>query len=429
MKRRYFLIFAAVILLLAPLIVLYLSRSELTQQAELVSDIGENTAILPSQDTPEGLDVDHQEQANAILVQETPTAASNATTERIEPFPDALPCSDHESTSWHDLWNEETGCYYDHTHNHNPFETVLADQIQGWEQTISYPWQTPHENEHKHAGYKYVYVQNPQCATVESGDNCLKYALVQLHIVGSTMGAQTRFHSFRAVAMICGPDGNNCGIAQTGGWADFGVLHCSYKQQYCPLESDPSIPADRFEMPPYRASTHIMDLPRVLTNGKNIQIWNSGILPAQFPYYSDPHNQILQYDWQTADAWDVLDPDDLGAVHFICADEPNCRFNHSTMRMYEIIFRVPEELGDGLVSFSGYTDLQGNIDPTCTAVGSECVPLILEKVPSGSATFRVPLGNTPIEEFDDYDIYFCGEQVCGPFDLNARSADWIKYPN
>ncbi len=429
MKRRYFVIIMAVILLLTPLVVLYIRSSvELTKQAELDSGIDDNTATLPSQVTLEPPDV-RQEQTSDVVLQETPSVTSNTMTEGIEPFPDAPPCSDHESTFWHGLWNAEHGCHYDHTHNHNPFETVFSDHIRGWEQSISYPWQTPHENEHKHAGYKYVYVQNPECTTLEPGDNCLKYALVQLHLVGSTMGAQTRFHSFRAIAMICDPDGNHCGTAQTGGWADFGVLHCPYKQQYCPLESDPPIPADRFEMPPYRASMHIADLPRVLTNGKNEQIWNSGILPAQLPHYPDPHNQIFQYDWHTADAWDVLDPDDLSIVHFICAGEPDCRFNHSTMRMYEMIFRVPEDLDSGPVSFNGYTNLQGNIDATCTSAGSECVPLILENVPPGSGSFRVPLGNIPLEEFDDYDIYFCGEQVCGRFDPDARSADWIKYPN
>lgn len=338
----------------------------------------------------------------------------------------------HNDSVFHGIWNYEYGCHYDHTHNHNPSDTVFAEDVQRWEQPISYPWQTPHENVHKHAGYKYVYVQNPECAVLETGDNCIKYALVQLHAVGSILGTKTRFHSFRAIALLCDSTGNNCGLAQTGGWGDFGIMHCGYKTEHCPLETDPPVPADLFGLPPYRTSARLETLNRVLTSGKNLQVWNSGVLPIELSSFPDAHNQIFQYDWQTYDAWDVADPADLETIHFICADQPDCRFNHSTMRMYEMIFKVPDvpdQLGNGRVTFNGFTDLQGNVDPACTAPGPECVPLILDNVPAGSATFRIPVGNVPIAEFDDYDVYFCGDVLCGPQDSGAMPAGWIKYPN
>ncbi len=351
----------------------------------------------------------------------------------IQPFAGAPACEAigvaHDNSAFHGIWNYEYGCHYDHTHNHNPSDTIFAEEVQSWEQPVSYPWQTPHENVHKHAGYKYVYVENPECAVLETGDNCIKYALVQLHSVGSTLDTKARFHSFRAIALLCDSTGNNCGVAQTGGWGDFGIMHCDYKTEHCPLETDPPVPAERFGLPPYRTSTQLENLNHVLASGKNVQYWNSGVLPVQLPYFPDPHNQIFEYDWQTYDAWDVVDPADLETIHFICADQPDCRFNHSTIRMYEMVFNVPDQLGDGRVTFNGFTDLQGNIDPSCTAPAPECIPLILDNVPADSATFRIPVGNVPITEFDDYDIYFCGNELCGPHDAGATPSGWIKYPN
>ncbi|MBK8901491.1 MAG: hypothetical protein IPM53_09935 [Anaerolineaceae bacterium] len=351
----------------------------------------------------------------------------------VQPYVGAPSCEEigvaHDMNAYHGIWNYEQGCHYDHSHNHDPSTTVFADVVRGWDQPVSYPWQTSHENEHKHAGYKYVYVENPECAMLQNSDNCIKYALIQLHAVGSIIGTKTRFHSFRAVAMLCDSAGNNCGLAQTGGWSDFGIMHCDYKTMHCPLETDPPVPADNFGLPPYRTSVRLENLNHISASGKNVSYWNSGILPIQLPYFPDAHNQIFQYDWQTYDAWDVANPGDLETINFICADQPGCRFNHSTMRMYEMIFKVPEGLGDGRITFNGFTDLKGNVNPACTAPGPECVPLILENVPAGSATFRIPVGNVPITEFNDYDVYFCGDVLCGPHDSGAMPAGWIKYPN
>ncbi|MCB8980040.1 MAG: hypothetical protein H6657_21730 [Ardenticatenaceae bacterium] len=351
----------------------------------------------------------------------------------VQPYATAPSCEEigiaHDMTAYHGLWNYEAGCHYDHTHNQNPADTIFAEEIKNWEQPISYPWQTSHENMNKHAGYKYVYVENPECSVHKPGDNCIKYALIQLHAIGSTMGTKTRFHSFRVIALICDSAGNNCGTMQTGGWGDFGSLHCGYKTEHCPLETDPPVPDENFGLPPYRTSMRLDTLSHVLYSGKNVQYWSSGILPIQLPYFPDPHNQIFQYDWQTYDAWDVIDPLDLEAVHFVCADQPDCRFNHSTMRMYMMVFDMPKQLGIDRITFNGFTDLKGNIDSTCTASGPECVPLIIDNVPAGHATFSATLGNVDISEFDDYDIYFCGNVVCGPQDSGAIPAGWIKYPN
>ena len=78
----------------------------------------------------------------------------------VNPYPGAPKCPDwvHQANQWHSLWNHQHGCHYDHTHNANP---TVANGLFGppgamiGGQSLSYPWQTPNENQLKHEGYKY----------------------------------------------------------------------------------------------------------------------------------------------------------------------------------------------------------------------------------------------------------------------------------
>jgi hypothetical protein len=341
---------------------------------------------------------------------------------KIEPYPDAPNCTGHDETRWHGLWNAEAGCHYDHTHNADPFATEFAARVAAWDQSISYPWQTPDENALKHEGYKYAYNVDPDCLTrLNEADNCLRASLIQLHAIGSQMGITTRFHSYRAVVMISEGIDDEPGYIELGGRSDFGILHCPYKKEYCPLSSDP--PNSDFDLmwphPPYRASTSLDRLARDLANGKITQAWNSGWQPVVSQFYPTPYNLLFEYDFQSVDAWGAVNADDPMELGLVCP-EGDCLFNHSTLRVYEIVVRVPEELAgsDGRVNYTGFTDVQGNIDESCTEIGPDCVPLIIENAPAGVATFGLPVTNIPLTAFPDYDVYFDG-----------LISGWIQYPN
>jgi hypothetical protein len=340
----------------------------------------------------------------------------------IEPFLDAPECTEHDGTMWHGLWNANIGCHYDHTHNADPFATEFAERVATWDQSISYPWQTSHENSLKHQGYKYAYVSDLDCSKrIDDGDNCVKASLIQLHAIGSQVGITTRFHSYRAIALISEGVNDEPGIIELGGHSDFGILHCPYKDQHCSLPNDPSdvdFSLMQFH-PPYRATASLAGLERELESGMIIQSWNSGWQPSVSQYYPVRYNLLFEFDFQSADAWGVVNPDDLTQLHLVCPTG-DCPYNHSTLRIYEIVIRVPQELAgtDGRVNYVGFTDVQGNISDECTSVGAECVPLIIENAPVGLATFRLPVGNLPLSVYPDYDIFFDGV-----------TSGWIQYPN
>ena len=345
-----------------------------------------------------------------------PTAA------KIDPHPGAPECSGHDETRWHGLWNADAGCHYDHTHNADPFATEFAERVAAWDQTISYPWQTSHENTMKHEGYKYTYSSDPDCTRRRhEEDNCVLASLIELHALGSQLEITTRFHSFRAIALISEGPNDEPGTIELGGHSDFGILHCPYKREHCPLPSDP--PGSNFDgmrfHPPYRASEVSGGVKPELADGMIKHSWNSGWQPVVREFYPEAYNLLFEYDFQTADAWGALNPDNPTEVHLVCP-EGNCPFNNSTLRVYEIVIRVPEELAgpDGRVNFTGFTDVQGNIDGNCTEAGPNCVPLIIENAPAGSATFHLPVGKVPLAAYPDYDVYFDGV-----------TSGWIQYPN
>lgn len=331
-------------------------------------------------------------------------------------------CQDHDTTQYHSLINVQESCHYDHTHNHDPYKTAFAEIVQGWNQDISYPWQTNNENELKHAGYKYAYFEDLDCNKQLGGDgNCIKRGLIQLHAVGSQIAMVTRYHSFRFVGQVCDTS-DNCGMVQTGGISDWGILHCPYKSEHCPLGSDPAnvVFGEMVGHPPYRAAPPLSSMDKLLGQGKIIHQWNSGSQPIVNQWYpqSDKYNELLEFDFTTIDAWGAVNPDGPNTIPLVCADG-SCHLNHSTLRIYEVVVRMPDGLNsqNGEYNFNGFTDVKGYINSGCTAEGPNCVPLIISSVP-GSASFRIPIGNIPSDQFPEYDIYF-----------NGATSGWIKYPN
>jgi len=362
--------------------------------------VGENPTATPSPtDEPEPTPTDEPEPTEtAVPPTPNPTAVGS------------LPlCSDHDPEAWHGLVAEDGSCHYNHTHGDDIFSAEFAD-YPAWpfSQTISYPHQTPNENELKHAGYKNYGFSTPDedCVILKNipgVDGCVVGGRIQLHVVGGAKGLGVRFHSFYAQFRIRNDDGS-FGYVGTGGWSDFGVLHCTYKQAHCPLDSDPN--SFNLNQPPYRAGR--------VGVGDGVSQWNSGCHNSnQQPC---DHNQVASYDWVTFDDWGGVNRDDLTELLF--SDDPER--NHSTLRFYEFIVITPAELGNGRINHEGFTDLTGAIDASCTEAGAECVPLFIENVDGGMHAFREIVGTSGQPPQDRY---------YREFDVSPAGESWIEYPN
>lgn len=322
----------------------------------------------------------------------TPTSSGS-----IEPFPEAAACDFHPP-GWHGVWNYEQGCHYDHTHNADPaeFDHLFGPITAYTGAEISYPWQTEGENALKHEGYKIANISNPSCLTNSPNDGCIEAFRAEFHVVGA-LGATVRFHSFWIEAMLEGG-----GIVRTGGHSDFGVLCVPYKGEHIPLPGDPpGLGCGANQPPPYRGHSTVETAQQ---KGRAQYTWNS---QARFGW-----GEIVEsFDFQSRDDFGGIPQDDPFSFEdfFLCPDW-SCPNNHSTMLVYELVLDVP------FSNFVGFTDVQGNVDPSCSAPGPNCAPLIIENAVPGKYSFRVPLRpDTPHEEFD---VYFGGE-----------SAGWLEYPN
>lgn len=335
--------------------------------------------------------------------------------------PPSLPPCAHSETEWHGIQGD--GCRYDHSHNENPLVGPLSAQVRQVFGTRGLA--NPLGTKEAHAFYKWARFEG-NCPQTERGfgsDGCLRRGLVLLHANGNGRGLQMRFHSM--LGFVEYPNG---GWGLFSGIADFGPLHCPYKQRHCPLPQDsldpPIDPASvNLAQPPYRSMRVVSELDAIRRSGRNEFLWNSGSNAGVLR--GDEYNQHFQVDFSEIDAWEVLDPNDFDgefyATHFVCQDTEHCAFNHSTLRVYEVVAIVPADWdtdGDGYVTLNSFTDARGRLRTDCTqaSVEADCWPLVLVNAPVGKWTFRIPIGFVPIEDFPDYDLSPPGEW-------------WIQFPN
>lgn len=334
---------------------------------------------------------------------------------------------DPAQTSWHPL-TAESG----HHHGVNPndytdiFGPTLRNYLAEYGE-ISYPWLTPNENLMKHEGYVWLYTQAAggceQLGSEQRGQlNCVTDVLVQVHSIGTPMAVATRVHSFVLFARVCDPAGQPCGIVQTGGHHDYGILHCPYKEAHCPLESDPEgLPP--FEMlkhqPPYRTN-HIE--PR---NNGIVQFWNS-LRPNSIIMNCDegdtgvclfPHepNHLAGLAWSSHDAWGVVQREDVAGSPLVCP-AGDCDFNHSRFQIFTVrLYELPAG------PFTGWTNRWGHIVEGCTTAGTDCVPLVLAgEVPAGDALLNRRVRHSDEREAPilDFDVY----------DENGEPLGWLRPP-
>ncbi|NJC95631.1 MAG: S-layer homology domain-containing protein [Anaerolineae bacterium] len=374
------------------------------------------------------------------------------------PYKNAPACPTHDPTVWHALWDSKRGCHYDHTHGDDP---ALANAYFGpagtlWGgQTISYPFATgASENSMKHSGYKYSvktpdYHPWPPCGTndhtddSQTGNNCIKASRIQYHAIGGTMGTLTRVHSYFMEVLVCKyPTYTECGVIKIGGHADFAQLQAPHYSHRVVRPGGAidfgdgmvmNFDADGPDLPSTTGEPYIFAIPyspeeMALRRAypprlpeATMDQWSMNDLDCEpRPVGSPCRNSFARFMTQVGDAWNLIDSQNPNNLRWICRGEVGCEYNGSMIGVNELTLRVLQEWqpgGNGFVTLTSYTDRWGNprFDNVCASVSVDCVPLVINHVPTGyAATSHDGCGCIVFE----YDIYFDG-----------KSSDWIKFPN
>lgn len=108
----------------------------------------------------------------------------------------------HDPNVWHPPVHP-SGCFYGHEHGDPPPQWVYYSR---WLPSFSHPGNTPHENTHKHTGFKGFYLRD---------DGIDIYVI--MHLDTNPNGHASRFHSYQVWARDC-----RRRISYWNLWADFG---------------------------------------------------------------------------------------------------------------------------------------------------------------------------------------------------------------
>lgn len=402
----------------------------------------------------------------------TPTPTPESGSKPGEPGSDLPPtgtpkCPDsaHNDRIWHNLYNEQLGCHYDHEHKMNPhdFDDVFGTDFYTWTGgELSYPWQTfagananfesyvPDtctENSCKHEGNKWLGYKNRTSdeqikGALLLGVHAITDARVHYHQIGGEIGALTRFHSVWLEAKACyfgEVSDETCGIYRGGGWLDFGRLNYPKRGDYQPLPGDPIEFAETpAELAPYR----------IHATGKNsLDSWQSeGNVYNYLP--SDPEGKRRIRVGHGIHFLQGESPGETDASHFGLVNGSNvfdlaqfwcldpvthvltCNNNNSAAALFRTWVYIPRDFDgseldedgvqDGYVTFHLRTNRYGDV-VECSEIGLDCVPAIAEHFPVGGC-------NNPDG--------FCRAAYRGSATQDAYDADtspdgewWIEYPN
>jgi hypothetical protein len=286
---------------------------------------------------------------------------------------------------------------------------------------ISYPWETEHENHHKHETYKW-YVRRDQPANNNPYTaGYIRAFRVQAH--SDLFNLSSVRHSFAVEAQVCLKTvPNRCGIIRFGGQQHLGDLF---------------IDAGRDRIP-------VIDTDAPPRGGPQRLHYDQAGSRASATWYGrseggSPMNlrrSLGGFAHETSDMWGyypkprVLPVRDLTVERdFVFFDDP--ALNGSFRAPHILQLQVPRQLRpildanrDGVANFLGYTDRYGAVvegmtetgffgPGACDGVSLDCVPVSLESVPippDGAFQHR--------GEHREYDIYF-----------GRRPSGWIEFPN
>lgn len=294
-------------------------------------------------------------------------------------------CTDHDKTVWHPLVKKNAAgailCTYGHEHHDDP---SLANSVFGppsawWggTQTISYPWQTSNattgalENDAKHEGYKWYVGMNQPCtpASPTNGtDGCFLAWRIQVHAMGHASDATTRYHSYAMEALVQHPDGTQ-GIIRHVGWIDTGHL------------------ALNVDTPPDKICPALPTNPAPFTCGSGVHRAHSGANPpapytAHASYFANWY--ATQQYAQVAvhiEEWGPIDYQNPSNQLYFGAAANNSRGRPELMSVDLRQSRWnPFKDAQGRVTFNGFADKFGNVVASCSPLGVECTPFVIEGV-------------------------------------------------
>jgi hypothetical protein len=322
------------------------------------------------------------------------------------PIQNAPACPGHDPRTYHGLWDSGRGCHYDHHHGNDPHavDDIFGTAYYGWAGgSISYPWQTFNsqtgcqENDCKHKGYFWLVRRDQPCFS-EYGTGCVVHFRTLVHAMPHTQDTTVRYHSAWLEAFVCDEaNPSRCGILRSGGWQDSGDLLV-----------DSQIILD------YPNNVNRFKLHYDQTGNPHFGTWYSGSPGSQAG-----EGGLWQVVVELGDMWTRTPADDPHQAHYFCANPSvGCQFNGSRIQPHLIGVAIPPRYRptldpdrDGLATFNGYADRWGTIVSGCAAVGLDCVPVVLE---------RVPMAPEYQGRFDyqEYDIFF-----------NGRTSGWIQPPD
>ncbi|MBW7881225.1 MAG: hypothetical protein H3C34_01080 [Caldilineaceae bacterium] len=356
----------------------------------------------------------------------------------IEPYSGAPECSSHNDIAWHGLWDGERGCHYDHEHGANPasLDVLFGPWAADWGgQQISYPWQTfkdhdgqrTMENDAKHGGYKVWSGWLPAGGKRDlnwqpEGLNWIAAVRYEHHSKG--LGDPlVRHHSAYAQYLVCtsfphtwNDVAANCGFVSGGGWNDYGVLHCDYKDHFC-AGSNEVWQGQDVNGDPYRAIDLCSSMEPKLywegesdVKGKGARLWDSSASGDTFQLWTTGPNNTgwnkhvglftNTYDRSSC----AIEQSGTTTEHLI--DDlagQRTRFNNTEQLPFTLWVWVnpnwdggaldEDGVKNGRVTMNAFTDLTGELVPGCTAAGPECIPYRLDHVPVGWASWNVPTEN------------------------------------
>lgn len=417
-----------------------------------------------------------------ITPSETPTEGETPTptdtlaetqTPALTPYPAApactviLPEQNHNTNTFHTLWNGFLGCHYDHEHGQYPFVESVVNTFPDFD--LSYLLcdveighcnpSSEMENTHKHGGFKWqVSVPNPsECVAFEGSAYCVDAAVIQYHAFGDySIEFEARVHS--ALALIKECDITNpfeCGYIYTAQHVDYGQRVIPYQGTVMTYPDTPN-PAYLSPLAPYFTLDCVgavtqcrSSIAFVVSHKANVaSIWTSKSAFRIAPSGSN----LLAILFRVRDAYQLFDWTDQTypfTFKWVCtADDgltynpTGCKYNNSTTTVHEVTGVIPGSW-DGLVGFDtdsrlgrvtgdGYTTRFGELNLLCTAPGLDCHPLRLvgafvgkygSELTPEKASFSIPA------HLPERDIYFCGVVVCSETDAGAVPSGWIGAEN
>lgn len=359
----------------------------------------------------------------------------------VEPYAGAPACPTHDDRAYHGIWDAERGCHYNHSHGDDPHSVdhIFGTEFYEWAGgEISYPWETPQENELKHAAYNWFVRVIDGCSS-QFADGCVRAFRAQAHGVGAVQGDIVPFHSAWLEALVCSetqPD--VCGIVRGGGWQG---------------------PADLF------IDGHLILDREDNVNRFFLSYFHTG--NAQFTtWYNSVPSSFFDVTMQFEDRWNAAPPGEgctgtgdetecgflysseqelLDATEWFCdsngdgvPDEQDCPSNSSRRQIHVVGAGFPggyydllDPDRDGVSTYNGFTDRYGEPVEGCTEIGLDCVPFRLDSY-EGSAGVRVDISYQYRGDAREYDLCFYEDGSLAPLDDCSRNytewSGWFSYP-